>query len=42
LFQAQGAADDRLREKLAAIDVERITPIEALTLLAELKKEGSG
>ena len=30
--------DDRLRERLAAIDVDRMTPIEALTLLAELKK----
>ncbi|MFN7914324.1 MAG: DNA mismatch repair protein MutS [Vicinamibacterales bacterium] len=37
LFQAP--ADDRFREKLAALDVDRMTPIEALTLLAELRKE---
>ncbi len=30
---------DSLREKLAAIDVDRMTPMEALALLAELKKE---
>jgi len=36
----QGAPpDDRVREKLAAVDVDRLTPLEALTLLAELKKE---
>ncbi|MGE5244657.1 MAG: DNA mismatch repair protein MutS [Betaproteobacteria bacterium] len=38
LFQPS-APDDRLREKLAAIDVDRLTPLEALTMLAELKKE---
>jgi DNA mismatch repair protein MutS len=38
LFHA--AADNvRLRERLAAIDLDRITPLDALTLLAELKKE---
>ena len=37
LFQAP--ADDHLRDRLAALDVDRITPIEALTLLADLKKE---
>ena len=31
LFQAP--ADDRLRERVAAIDVDRITPLDALTLL---------
>ena len=40
LFQTPGeAADDRLRERLAAVDVDRLTPIDALTLLAELKKD---
>jgi DNA mismatch repair protein MutS len=41
LFQpATGTrADDRLRETLAAADVDRMTPLEALTLLAELKKD---
>jgi len=35
LFQAP--ADDGLRKKLAALDVDHMTPMEALTLLAELK-----
>ena len=38
LFQS-APADDHLRERLAAIDVDRITPIEALSLLAALKQE---
>ena len=38
LFQAP-PPDDRLRERLAALDVDRMTPLEALTMLAELKKE---
>jgi DNA mismatch repair protein MutS len=41
LFQAPAASHDAVREKLAAMDVERITPIEALTLLAELKREAA-
>jgi DNA mismatch repair protein MutS len=36
LFQAP-PADDRLRERLAATDLDHMTPMEALTLLAELK-----
>jgi DNA mismatch repair protein MutS len=36
LFQAP-AADDAVRKKLAAIDVDHMTPMEALSLLAELK-----
>jgi len=40
LFQpARDAKDDPLREKLAAIDVDQLTPIQALTLLAELKRD---
>ena len=39
LFQSAAPADTRLREKLAALDVDRITPLGALALLAELKKE---
>jgi DNA mismatch repair protein MutS len=46
LFQAPPGENDenvekagRLREKIAAIDVDRLTPMDALTLLAELKKE---
>jgi len=38
LFQAP-APDDHLREKLAALDIDRLTPLEALTLLADLKKD---
>jgi DNA mismatch repair protein MutS len=37
LFQAQ--QDTRLRDRIAALDVDRMTPIEALSMLAELKKE---
>jgi len=40
LFQAP--ADEkaaRLREKLGGVDIDHLTPMEALTLLAELKKE---
>ncbi|HWF83590.1 MAG TPA: DNA mismatch repair protein MutS, partial [Vicinamibacterales bacterium] len=38
LFQAP-VADDGLRDRLAAIDLDHMTPMEALALLAELKKE---
>jgi DNA mismatch repair protein MutS len=41
LFQP-AVPDDRLRERLGAIDVDHMTPIEALTLLADLKKEPKG
>ncbi len=37
LFQA--VADDVLRERIRAIDVDQTTPLEALRLLAELKRE---
>jgi DNA mismatch repair protein MutS len=37
LFQSPGT-DDVLRKKLEAIDVDHMTPMEALTLLAELKQ----
>jgi DNA mismatch repair protein MutS len=40
LFQPAAAPkDDRMREKLAAVDVDHMTPMEALALVAELKKE---
>jgi DNA mismatch repair protein MutS len=39
LFSAPAAADDSLRRRLREIDVDRLTPIQALTLLAELKDE---
>jgi DNA mismatch repair protein MutS len=38
LFQV-APPDDHLRRRLAAVDIDRTTPIEALTLLAEIKKE---
>ena len=38
LFQS-AAPDDRLRDRIAAIDIDRMTPMDALTLLAELKKD---
>ncbi|MDR1989313.1 MAG: DNA mismatch repair protein MutS [Acidobacteriaceae bacterium] len=38
LFQSQ-AADDRFRQRLTALDVDRMTPIDALTTLASLKAE---
>ncbi len=39
LFQAAPSPDDRVRERLATVDIEHMTPLEALTLLAELKRE---
>jgi DNA mismatch repair protein MutS len=39
LFQAPSLEDDRLRERLRAIDVDNLTPLQALTLLADLKRE---
>jgi DNA mismatch repair protein MutS len=39
LFQAPSAEDDAVRRKLRTIDVNGITPMQALTLLAELKDE---
>ena len=38
LFHA-AAPDDRLRDRLQAVDLDRMTPLEALALLAELKKD---
>ena len=39
LFQAPAAADDALRARLRAVDVDNLTPLQALALLAELKRE---
>jgi DNA mismatch repair protein MutS len=39
LFQPAETRSDALRERLLAIDVDRLTPLEALTRLADLKKE---
>jgi DNA mismatch repair protein MutS len=41
LFQVP-PPDDRLRQRIAALDVDHMTPIEALTLLADLKREAQG
>jgi DNA mismatch repair protein MutS len=38
LFQSS-PADDTLRQRLMAVDVDHMTPMEALMLIAELKKE---
>src|SRR5262249_22277395 len=38
LFQS-AAGDGRLRERLAGLDIDRLTPLEALTVLAELKRD---
>jgi len=40
LFQAP-PSDDRLRERLLGLDIDRLTPLDALTILAELKREAS-
>jgi len=40
LFQPP-SAEDPLRQRLASVDVDRMTPLEALTLLAELKKDAA-
>ena len=39
LFQAPSSAGDRVAERLAQVDVDRMTPLEALGLLAELKRD---
>jgi DNA mismatch repair protein MutS len=39
LFAAPAAADDPLRRRLRDIDVDHLTPMQALALLAELKEE---
>ena len=39
LFQAASPADEKLRERIREIDINRTTPLDALRLLEELKKE---
>jgi DNA mismatch repair protein MutS len=41
LFQAPSAEDDALRRRLREIDVNELTPMKALSLLAELKDEAA-
>ena len=42
LFQAPPAEDDPLHKRLREIDVNQLTPLQALTLLADLKREAEG
>ena len=43
LFQAPASpADEKLRERIREIDINRTTPLDALRLLEELKKELDG
>jgi DNA mismatch repair protein MutS len=42
LFQPHGAPDDPIRERLGALDIDRMTPLDALATLAALKKEALG
>jgi DNA mismatch repair protein MutS len=42
LFQAPAPADDAVHRRLQAIDVNTMTPMQALALLAELKAEAGG
>jgi DNA mismatch repair protein MutS len=39
LFQTANPADERLKQRLRDVDINRTTPIEALQLLEDLKKE---
>jgi DNA mismatch repair protein MutS len=39
LFQSVAAEDDPLRQRLREIDINQLTPIQALTLLADLKRD---
>jgi DNA mismatch repair protein MutS len=39
LFQMASPADEKLREKIREIDINRTTPLDALRILEELKKE---
>jgi hypothetical protein len=39
LFQALPAQADPIHQKLRSLDVNQITPLRALTLIAELKSE---
>ena len=42
LFQAPAPPDDRLRERIREIDINRTTPLDALRLLEDIKKELDG
>jgi hypothetical protein len=42
LFQAPAADESPLHERLRALDINTLTPLQALTVLAELKGEAEG
>jgi DNA mismatch repair protein MutS len=42
LFQTVSPAEERLRDRLREIDINRTTPLDALQLLQDLKKEADG
>ncbi len=42
LFESVSAAEERLRDRLREVDINRTTPLDALQLLQELKKESEG
>jgi DNA mismatch repair protein MutS len=42
LFQASTPADDPVHRRLRSLDVDNLTPLQALALLAELKREAGG
>jgi DNA mismatch repair protein MutS len=42
LFQVPPAEDDPIHRRLKALDVDNLTPLQALTLLADLKREAGG
>jgi hypothetical protein len=39
LFAAPAGSEDLLRRRLREVDVDHLTPVQALTLLAELKDQ---
>ena len=41
LFQTPPAAEDPVVARLRAVDIDRLTPLQALTLLSDLKREAS-
>jgi DNA mismatch repair protein MutS len=42
LFQVQPAEDDPVHVKLKALDIDNLTPLQALSILADLKREVDG
>ena len=42
LFQAPVTSDDPLQRRLKSLDLDNLTPLQALSLLAELKREAGG